>query len=230
MARSYHHEKKRNSDISAVAERTRRLQPWLQQSGSTIFLAAAVATFPREVDSVYFVGCCCNFFVSVMYHGWQRPVIPESKHRVIFWGYEWPCSGIREDVWLGWTLKRLDQAFVCFICFYTGACGCQQHSNHAWSAWSAFAVSLAAGFVGMPVNGVLLGWALYLTISSGKLSDLAVNYQMLFCFAAVLGPICFGYMCRIGAWCLPHRYFWHFCCGCLVGVGGLLNTHPKTHL
>ena len=49
--------------------------------------------------------------------------------------------------------------------------------------------------------------------------------QAMFMAAAIGGPLVFAYMYRIGAWCTPYRYLWHFCCGCLVAVGGVLNSH-----
>lgn len=190
----------------------------VKQAGSTLFLVAAIANFPDSVCNIYRLGCLVNLGLSIVYHGTQESAQPKRPHlaRLPSSQYEFSCSKLHDHRWDHWLLRRMDKAAVCFICLYTGTNGSSYHPV------IVAVVSIAAGFVGMMINEVVVGWALYLTLQ--KLDEVSETLRLTFAAAAIGGPIVYFYMDAIGAWCTPYRYMWHMCCGCLVAVGGLLNS------
>lgn len=189
----------------------------VKQSGSTLFLVAAMTTFPGSVCNIYRLGCFVNLIASILYHGTQEPAQPKRPHlaRIPSSQYEFSCSRSHDHRWDHWILRRADKAAVCFICLYTGA-------NGSYHPVLIALVSVVAGFSGMMINEIVVGWALYLTLY--KLHDVSEAVLLVFGAAAIGGPIIYVYMDAIGAWCTPYRYVWHLCCGCLIAVGGLLNS------
>mmetsp|Transcript_33017 Transcript_33017/g.72412 ORF Transcript_33017/g.72412 Transcript_33017/m.72412 type:complete len:211 (+) Transcript_33017:312-944(+) len=195
------------------------------QSASTLLLLFAVLSFPANVDRLYYQGCIGNFLVSFLYHALQEPHVPSCPNRrkltrLPSSTYEWPCSRPNERCTIRWCLQRLDRAFVCFICLYTG---CRLRYGDGCQVL-VVGMSLLVGFGGMILQSLAIGVALYLTLSVELDGLLPPTLQLVFLAAALLGPLCFGIMCRIGAWCIPHRWAWHSCCACLVYTGGVLNA------
>uniref|UniRef100_A0A7S2EFU3 Uncharacterized protein n=1 Tax=Trieres chinensis TaxID=1514140 RepID=A0A7S2EFU3_TRICV len=197
----------------------------ITQSSSTLLLLGAILTFHSNVDKVYLFGCIVNLVVSWVYHAAQEPcLVPPHQRkltRLPSSDYEWPCSATNEDDTRHWYLRRIDQAAVCFICPWTGW-RCAGYGGD-WGMWSPLivaSISSVAGFLDMPVNGMVIAWALYLTVAHGDIRSV----PQFFMLAAIGGPVCFGYLSLIGAWCTPYRFIWHFCCACLVGGGGILHS------
>mmetsp|Transcript_23701 Transcript_23701/g.43803 ORF Transcript_23701/g.43803 Transcript_23701/m.43803 type:complete len:218 (+) Transcript_23701:830-1483(+) len=189
-----------------------------KQAGSTLFLVAAMSTFPGSVCNIYRLGCLVNLAVSILYHGSQVPARPKRPRlaRIPSIEYEFSCSKSSDERWDHRTLRRLDKAAVCFICLYTGV-------NGAVRPAFVVLISVAAGFVAVPIiHEAVIGWALCLTLP--RLAEVSDGVQLAFGAAAFCGPVVYFFIGATGAWCTPYRYFWHLCCGCLVAVGGLLNS------
>ena len=212
---------------------------------SSISITDSETYYEAHVDPWYVIGCWCNFIVSFLYHGLQEPTLPpnDKRHLVVMrrtqcrikdlahrkrHEYEylyWPCSKSNESLTTHWALKRLDQAFVCFICLYTGFAATTNKTDDVFLAL-VLSISFLAGSAGMPINGLVVGWALYLTMSpeSNFWSHTLVSWHRgVFVSASVIASICFVCVSYIHAWCAPVRYVWHFCCACLISVGGLMN-------
>ena len=184
----------------------------LSQAGSAVFLLAAIWSFPPNVDPLFAFGAWCNFCISVYHHGMMTP---RSDYHSS-WGLKFSCSDVDEARPMLQALRMVDQAFVGYICLYTGCAG------RGIPLWAITSVCVLSALGGLRFIGLVLTVALALT--APKLETLSDAQQVQFTFAAIGGPLCFLYMCRIGAWCMPYRYFWHLCCGFLVSVGGALNA------
>ncbi len=186
----------------------------LSQAGSAVFLLAAILSFPDGVDPAFAVGAWCNFCISAYHHGLMTPRSTWSS-----WGFKFSCSDVDETRPCLRLLRVVDQAFVGYICLYTGCAGL------GVPHWAVTVTCLLSALGGIQYIGLTICIALALTIPKlGSVPDVQVAQ---FTVAAIGGPVCFLYMYRIGAWCMPHRYFWHLCCGCLVSVAGVLNAHAR---
>mmetsp|Transcript_33544 Transcript_33544/g.72509 ORF Transcript_33544/g.72509 Transcript_33544/m.72509 type:complete len:244 (+) Transcript_33544:101-832(+) len=195
----------------------------LGQATSTIFLAAAIFSFPTHVDPLFASAAWANFLISALHHGYMIRVARPSSHResrLFGRSYSWACSDVDESRRRLRVLAVIDRAVVGYICLYTGCAGL---GIPRMPVVALVACLLSACLGGNAGVGGVLAIALYLTVP--KVAGMGeARRQALFCIAAIAGPICFLYMYRIGAWCAPYRYLWHLSCGCLVSVGGALNS------
>lgn len=193
----------------------------LGQAASTIFLAAAIFSFPTHVDPLFALAAWGNFLISALHHGYMIRARP-SHHESRLFGrsYSWACSDVDKSRRLLRILTVIDQAVVGYICLYTGCAGLGIPQMPVFILVVCLLSACLGGNAGV---GGVLAVALYLTVP--KVVGMGVAHQQaLFCIAATAGPICFLYMYRIGAWCTPYRYLWHLSCGCLVSLGGALNS------
>mmetsp|Transcript_11153 Transcript_11153/g.27418 ORF Transcript_11153/g.27418 Transcript_11153/m.27418 type:complete len:226 (+) Transcript_11153:175-852(+) len=191
----------------------------IDQAASTIFLAAAIFSFPTDVDPAFALGAWANFLISAMHHGFMVQTRPHHQLRLFGRSYTCACSGVDEWRQLLRILTIIDQAIVGYICLYTGCAGLRIPHLPSFILAVCLLSACLAGNAGI---GGVISIALYLTVP--KVVDSRVSHQALFAVAAGVGPICFLCMYKLGAWCTPHRYLWHLSCGCLVSVGGDLNS------
>jgi hypothetical protein len=183
------------------------------QSGSTVFLAAAICSFPQDVDPAYAFGAYCNLLISICHHG----LMIRTRHGryLSVFGVKFPYSDVDRTRPLLRTICMIDQAFVAYICLYTGT------SHLGIPAGLIALVSMIACF-SIKLTGSTCAVALVLTMT--KLHGLSEVQLAYFCIAAIGAPLCFFYRCKIGAWCNHLRYCWHFCCGIFVAIGGVMNS------
>jgi len=207
-------QRKSNSDSAhCTSEDPQPLKLKLSQAGSAVFLAAAIYSFPPDVDKAYAIGAYCNMIISMYHHGLMIQTRPPHTSA---WRFKFDCTDVDEARSGLRLLRVVDQAFVAYICLHTGL------SGRGIPDWAVIMVCLVSALGGMPFVGFVITVALYLTVP--KLADISEVQQAQFALAALGGPIVFLYMYKIGAWCSPYRYLWHLCCGCLISIGGTLNT------
>lgn len=198
----------------AARSKSPKLKLSCSQASSAVFLAAAIYSFPPNVDPAYAFAAYCNFIISVFHHGFM---VQSRPHHTSSFRIKFACTDVDEArPWLR-LLRVVDQAFVAYICLHTGCSGL------GIPHWALVGVCLLSALGGIPLIALVVAVSLYLTVP--RLGGISEVERLQFGIAAIGGPVVFLYMYKIGAWVTPYRYLWHFCCGCLVSAGGTLNTH-----